>query len=319
MMRIAQDISTPSLPNFVGGGKILVSRRLVGHLHNVWLWVRRISGLAAVLIGLSILTSSSLSAQTRSAVGTTLANTPAPSTASAQTQSTGPGLANNPALSTIINTETISASAQTQVFVGVNLADILALGTLNIEAGAEGEPVGGTVIPFSKNEDIDTLWAYSRLVDCSEETVVDTVGLNRYFTDVTIVPDGGTWAAMNVGRIEIRTSVGGFDLESLCTVPGDWGQIRDVASAGASGIRFTVPRMSYEEEFTLVFYELEGGGLDGGELEVWDLQEMLISSNYSWSKDDLDDVIVHRSGTDAGIGLEIAPWTPGSVYDWHSE
>ena len=137
MMRIAQDISTPSLPNFVGGGKILVSRRLVGHLHNVWLWVRRISGLAAVLIGLSILTSSSLSAQTRSAVGTTLANTPAPSTASAQTQSTGPGLANNPALSTIINTETISASAQTQVFVGVNLADILALGTLNIEAGAE--------------------------------------------------------------------------------------------------------------------------------------------------------------------------------------
>ena len=186
-------------------------------------------------------------------------------------------------------------------------------------AGAEGEPVGGTVIPFTKNEAIDTLWAYSRLVDCSEETVVDTVGLNRYFTDVTIVPDGGTWAAMNVGRIEIRTSVGGFDLESLCTVPGDWGQIRDVASAGASGIRFTVPRMSYEEEFTLVFYELEGGGLDGGELEVWDLQKMLISSNYSWSKDDLDDVIVHHSGTDAGIGLEIAPWTPGSVYDWHSE
>ena len=102
MMRIAQDISTPSLLTFVGGGKILVSRHLAGYLHNAGLWVRRISGLAAVLIGLSILSSSTLSAQTQSP-GTTLANTPAPN----------------------------------QVTVGVNLADILALGTLNIEAGAE--------------------------------------------------------------------------------------------------------------------------------------------------------------------------------------
>jgi hypothetical protein len=101
----------------------LVSRHLVGHLHNAWLWVRRISGLAAVLIGLSILPSNALSAQTRSAVGTNLADIRAPGTLSAQTQSPGTTLANTP--------------APNQVTVGVNLADILALGTLNIEAGAE--------------------------------------------------------------------------------------------------------------------------------------------------------------------------------------
>ncbi len=144
MMRIAQIISTPFLPDFVGGGKILVFRHLIDWRHNAGLWVRRISGLAAVLIGLSILPSSPLSAQTKS---------------------TGPDLANNPSPSTIINTGTVTASAQTrksvdtnvadittsgtaniasgiapaqtQVFVGVNLADFLALGTLNIEAGAE--------------------------------------------------------------------------------------------------------------------------------------------------------------------------------------
>ena len=88
---------------------MLVSRHLVGRGHNAGLWVRRISGLAAVLIGLSILPSNSLSAQTRSTVGTNTVDIHASGT----------------------------ASAQTQVFVGVNLADILALGTLNIEAGAE--------------------------------------------------------------------------------------------------------------------------------------------------------------------------------------
>ena len=174
--------------------------------------------------------------------------------------------------------------------------------------------VDGTTMTFTKGQPVDTVWAHSNLVDCRFESAVDTVHMHKQFARVTLLPDADTWAEMNVGRLEIETTVGGFDLESLLPLKGDWGVGRDIARDEAEGITFIVPRMTFDDTFALTVYDTGGEQTD-----EWDLQAVLTGVNYSWTKTDLDDVTVQLSRTHGEVYAEVEPWQNGRVYDWSSE
>ena len=174
--------------------------------------------------------------------------------------------------------------------------------------------VDGTTMTFTRGQAVDTVWAYSNLVDCRYESAVDTVHMHKQFARVTVLPEGDTWTGMNVGRLEIATTVGGFDLETLLPLQGDWGESRSVAQHGSENVTFIVPRMTYDDTFTLTVYDRSGG-----EMDEWDLQAVLTGADYSWTKADLDDVTVRLSRTHGEAYAEVEPWKNGRVYDWSSE
>ncbi len=176
------------------------------------------------------------------------------------------------------------------------------------------EAVDGTSLSFTSGEPIDTVWAYSNLVDCRYESAVDTVRMHRHFARVTVLPEDGTWTGMDVGHLAVSASVGGFDLSSLLPTPGGWSLSQTVPSSGAPGVTFIVPRMSYDDSFTLTVH-----GPDGAETDVWDLQSVLSLADYSWTKADLDDVTIRLSRTHGEAFAQIEPWKAGSVYEWTSD
>jgi hypothetical protein len=177
-----------------------------------------------------------------------------------------------------------------------------------------GGAVDGTSIAFTRGQAVDTVWAYSNLVDCRYESAIDTVYMHKQFARVTVLPEGDSWSGMNVGRLDVQTTVGGLDLESLLPLQGDWGESRSVASSGVEKVTFIVPRMTYDDAFTLTVYDR-----GGGEMDEWDLQAVLTGADYSWTKADLDDITIRLSRTHGEVYAEVQPWNNGRVYDWSSE
>ena len=159
----------------------------------------------------------------------------------------------------------------------------------------------GTVA-FRHGEQIDTIWSHTAVVDCRNEFARDTAALHRQFAVARLVLKAAP--EEDDGRLySVETSCGGLDLQSSSPTKGGWGM--RLVMDGTFGCVFSVPRMRPEDRFAIRI-----SNPDGGDDEV-DIQAMLRDIGYSWSKRDLDDMVIALDYARGTVDITVLPWEDG--------
>ena len=168
--------------------------------------------------------------------------------------------------------------------------------------GADLSVMSTGTVAFRHGEQIDTIWSHSAVVDCRNEFARDTAALHRQFAVARLVLKAAP--EEDDGRLySVETSCGGLDLQSSSPTKGGWGM--RLVMDGTSGCVFSVPRMRPEDRFAIRI-----SNPDGGDDEV-DIQAMLRDIGYSWSKRDLDDMVIALDYARGTVDITVLPWEDG--------
>ena len=155
---------------------------------------------------------------------------------------------------------------------------------------------------FRHGEQIDTIWSHTDVVDCRDEFARDTAALHRQFAVARLVLKATP--EEDDGRLySVETSCGGLDLQSSSPTKGGWGM--RLVMGGTSGCVFSVPRMRPEDRFVIRI-----SNPDGDDDEV-DIQAILQDIGYSWSKRDLDDMVIALDYARGTVDITVLPWEDG--------
>lgn len=168
--------------------------------------------------------------------------------------------------------------------------------------GADLSVMSTGTVAFRHGEQIDTIWSHTAVVDCRNEFARDTAALHRQFAVARLVLKAAP--EEDDGRLySVETSCGGLDLQSSSPTKGGWGM--RLVMDGTSGCVFSVPRMRPEDRFAIRI-----SNPDGGDDEV-DIQAMLRDIGYSWSKRDLDDMVIALDYARGTVDITVLPWEDG--------
>ncbi len=168
--------------------------------------------------------------------------------------------------------------------------------------GAELSKISTGTVTFRHGERIDTIWSHTAIVDCRDEFARDTAALHRQFAVARLILKAAP--EKDDGRLySVETSCGGLDLKSSSPTKGGWGI--QLVMDDTSGCVFSVPRMRSEDRFTIRI-----ANPDGNDDEV-DIQAILQDIGYSWSKRDLDDMIIALDYVRGTVDITVLPWEDG--------
>jgi len=168
--------------------------------------------------------------------------------------------------------------------------------------GADLSVMSTGTVAFRHGEQIDTIWSHTAVVDCRNEFARDTAALHRQFAVARLVLKAAP--EEDDGRLySVETSCGGLDLQSSSPTKGGWGM--RLVMDGTFGCVFSVPRMRPEDRFAIRI-----SNPDGGDDEV-DIQAMLRDIGYSWSKRDLDDMVIALDYARGTVDITVLPWEDG--------
>lgn len=168
--------------------------------------------------------------------------------------------------------------------------------------GAELSKISTGTVTFQHGEQIDTIWSHTDVVDCRDEFARDTAALHRQFAVARLILKAAP--EEDDGRLySVETSCGGLDLQSSSPTKGGWGI--QLVMDGTSGCVFSVPRMRPEDRFAI-----RVSNPDGDDDEV-DIQAILQDIGYSWSKRDLDDMVIALDYARGTVDITVLPWEDG--------
>lgn len=168
--------------------------------------------------------------------------------------------------------------------------------------GADLSEMSTGTVAFRYGERIDTIWSHTAVVDCRDEFARDTAALHRQFAVARLILKAGL--EEDDGRLySVETSCGGLDLQSSSPTKGGWGI--QLVMDGTSGCVFSVPRMRPEDRFAI-----RVSNPDGDDDEV-DIQAILQNIGYSWSKRDLDDMVIALDYARGTVDITVLPWEDG--------
>lgn len=152
----------------------------------------------------------------------------------------------------------------------------------------------------SKGSQCDSIYAYSNLVDCTEEYASDDAVLHKEFATLLITmacnPD-----EQNSFGIRVRGNVNGFDTVDMSPLPGDF----EFMSFGDGDLnnRFAV-RVPRQQDSSL---KLDVLGWEGVENTI-DIGRYIEECGYSWDAPDLDDIRIDIEHASIIGQLQILPW-----------
>lgn len=178
--------------------------------------------------------------------------------------------------------------------------------SLSVISSNENGVLGFDVVTFPEGCECDRIYAHSSLVDCTGETASDTVHLHKQFAIISLEITGSS--AIEELSVIVDGSYNSLGLFNLSPIPG-----RYRCHARVTGSRYyevLVPRQK-KGELMLYVYDLS----ESMELASVNLEAILESAHFDWSKMDIDDIKLTLDMESSDVCIFIEKWAQGSAID----